>query len=142
MTHPPTAKGLRRRLLEKAYEAGWIRTGWKEAVCAQVRQLHKENPKLQNADETREIIAMLNEFRCRPTAWRLRVEDEAQGWGHPVLVLDFLEVGLTDDVDKRKRRQYERLWWRLDATEIMHLYVFRMDASGRLSPLVADTTVD
>ncbi len=83
---------------------------------------------------------MLAEVTCVPDAWRLKVEGPEQGWGYLVLVLEFLEVEVTHHVDDRKLVQYNNLWWALDATDMFHFRVFRMDRYGIVTPLLTEET--
>ncbi len=126
---------------------GWQRRRWKAAV----RDILK-TPERLGIDETivrrehvwleaRDVVDMVGELSCIPDAWRIKVEDRKQRWGHGVLVIELLEVEVTNHVSDNKMRKYERLWWHLDATEIACLRIFRMDRFGSVSPLLTGATV-
>lgn len=135
--------GRRRRmtrdqLIKRAARQGWRRHGWKKALRERLALMVRRNRGLREfQDEIPETFECLDAFRCRPTGWRLRVEGRAEEWGHSVLVLEFLQIGLT----QRQLVEFKTLWWRLDTSELMHLRVFLMDRTGRISPLVTDETI-
>lgn len=136
----------------------WKRLPWKRTVLRKLR----EEPWVDEADcsgatgdddDWRRLLSkvdedelawpirsMLLQVKCVPDAWRLRVEGPKEGWGYPVLVLEFLEIEVTNHIDDRKLIQYNNLWWGLDGTDMFHFRVFRMDRYGIVTPLLTEDT--
>lgn len=138
------ADTLHNRLVDRASADGWQRTGWRSAV----RRLLSETPWAGDGCDDPEAVSELFDelfggFTVVPDAWRVRIEKEGEGegWLHPVLAIEFLEVEVTSSVSVEKLRLYDMLWWRLDATEMFFLRVFRMDQFGLVFPLVTQETI-
>jgi hypothetical protein len=128
----------RAQLLKAAAQEGWQRIGWRRATRQALAEMLRRHRQLRRyGEEANAILECLADFRARPFAWRLKVEGKAEDWGHPVLVVEFLEMNVT----KAKLTEHTRLWWGLDASELMHLRTFLLDKTGRISPLVTDETI-
>lgn len=126
------------QLRKLATQHGWQRNGWRRATRQALAEMLQKHRQLRHySEDADEILECLADFRARPFAWRLRVEGMAEDWGHPVLVVEFLETTVT----RRKLAEHTRLWWGLDASELTHLRTFLLDKTGRMSPLVTDVNV-
>lgn len=75
--------------------------------------------KYRNAerDANDEVLAVINSRKYLPDAFRFVIEGYRHGWGHPVLVIEVLEVTVTHETPEHKLAWYEQLWWACDATE-------------------------
>jgi hypothetical protein len=77
----------------------------------------------------------------QPDAFRLKVEGTAEGWGHPVLVIEFAEIVVSHDVPAWKLDYYEDLWWLCDATELTHLRLWIVNRYGEKRCVLDDYPV-
>jgi hypothetical protein len=114
---------------------GWMRgLGWKLAVGRKVMEapFHGEE-----GEDGRMLAQVFKGSRFNPDAYRLKVEDEREGWGHPVLVVELAEIVVSHDIPPNKLDVIEKLWWACDATEYVHLRLHVMDRYGRMD-LVMD----
>jgi hypothetical protein len=127
------SNSLHNRLIDVACENGWTRTGWKAAVRRTLSRPPWDG-------EGGEIIEYVNAMPCTPDAWRFRLEGagDGPGWCYEVLVLELLEVEVTNPIDIHKLQQYEKLWWQMDGSSCFHLRVFRMDRYGFVVPFMAE----
>jgi hypothetical protein len=125
------------QLIRKACENGWQSgRGWKSSV----RKYFQQEP-WASSDTIEEILEIVNEIPCIPKAWRFRIEGKKEGWGTDrVLVLELLEVEVSNPVSDNKLDWYEHLWWAMDSSAMLHLRVFRMDRFGYVLPLNTEHT--
>jgi hypothetical protein len=123
------------RLINAACRNGWRQYGWKAAMRTYLCQA----PWRAEAEDSLEVI---QEMPCIPDAWRVRIEKEGEGpgWSYEVLVVELLEVEVTHPVDQNKFSYYERLWWAMDDSALLHLRVYRMDRYGFVLPLLTEHT--
>lgn len=70
-----------------------------------------------------DVFDLIRELHFLPDAFRFRIEGRPK-WGHPVLVLEVLEVVNTHPVGLLKIEKFEELWWRMDASERLHFRAF------------------
>lgn len=129
------ADTLHNRLIDVACQNGWSRDGWRAAVRARL----KEEPWSSDAED---VLGAVAEVSCVPDAWRIRVEHQGEGpeWNYDVLVVELLEVEVTNPIDQAKLVLYERLWWAMDGSSLIHFRVFRMDRYGFVLPFMTEST--
>lgn len=132
---------LHNRLIDRAIRDGWKRPPWKSELKAKLKESPWCGDGTGQDEENGEILELFGDLHCVPDAWRMHTEGKEEGWGHPVLVIEFLEVDVTSHCDERKLIEYDTLWWRLDGTEMFHLRVFQMDRFGLTKPLVTEDTI-
>jgi hypothetical protein len=132
---------LHNRLIDRALSDGWKRPPWKPQLRKYLKEAPWHGDGSDQDEDSDEILALFGDLHCVPDAWRMRVESESEGWLHPVLAVEFLEVDVTSHCDDRKLIEYDTLWWRLDGTEMFHLRVFQMDRFGLVKPLVTEDTI-
>jgi hypothetical protein len=126
-------------LIDRLCDRGWTRgTGWKAAI----RQKMSEEP-FRGTDgmEAEEISHALTRVRMNPDAFRLLVEGVAEGWGHPVLVIEAAEIVVHHDVPPGKLDTYEELWWACDASDTAHFRLHVMDRYGEMRCVLNDYPV-
>jgi hypothetical protein len=133
---------LHNRLVARAVrEDDWQTGPWRSAVRRRFREPPWAGDGNEDPELVQDIIDMVLRLRGIPDAWRIRAEGKEAGWGHSVLVLEFLEVEVTHQVPHWKVAEYAALWWLLDATSKFHFRVFRIDRYGLMSPLVTEDTI-
>lgn len=134
--HTAQSDTLHKRLIDVACRNGWVQRGWKAAI----RKHINEEPWCWDAEE---VLDVVHEMPCIPDAWRVRIEKPGDGsrWNYDVLVLELLEVEVTNPIDPSKLRYYVDLWWAMDSSSLFHLRVFRMDRYGFVLPLLTEHTV-
>jgi hypothetical protein len=116
---------LHDQLILKAGEHGWKSgKGWKNDV----RQRLSEKP--WSEDYLGDVLDLINVMPCIPDAWRFVVESEPEGWSEEILVIQLLEVEVTNPVSQEKQKWYERLWWSLDSTAYSNYHSTKVQVSG------------
>lgn len=123
-----TMSDLHRKLTDLAHENG----GWEVGVWkAPMRVLLQSEPWKRDADG---LTGYLGNVKARPDAWRISREGRAEGWGHDVLVLEFLEVEVGHRIDRNKLAEFANIFWMFDATDRFHFRAWKMDRFGIMSP--------
>ena len=132
---------LHSRILAKALSEGWTAGAWRDAVRARFLEKPFAGDGSDDPELVQDIVDMVLETQAIPDAWRIQIEGASEGWLHPVMVLEFLEVEVTHHLSEEKMSQYETLWWSLDATEWFHFRCLRIDRFGLQTPLVTEDTI-
>lgn len=91
-----------------------------------------------------ELAEVLREFSYRPDAWRLSRESPdtpGQNWSYPVLVLEFLEVEVTNGIVGNKKQAFINLFWAFDCSSSFYFRVWHMDRFGITRLYLDETTV-
>lgn len=126
---------LHKHLIEEELKNGWRTGKWRVPFL----QMLDADPWKRASDPF--LVSHINKFSFIPDLWRITVEGEKNGWGHDVLVVEFLEVEVTSPVTPEKCKAYQGLYWTFDGTEAFHLRVFRKDRWGYILPLVTGATM-
>lgn len=128
----------REAAIERAKERGWrvAEPGWREAFLALARKAERSQ---SFKGEARAVKEFFESHDPEPALWRGRIQGLKEGWGHPVAVLDVL---LRPRTGKNAMAQWIGLWWRFDATEVVDLCVYKMDAAGRMMLAVGEAMHD
>jgi hypothetical protein len=128
---------LHEQLIEQARVEGWNKDRWKKAFLHRI----KFDWEYDWYDENEDILEAINKSWCRPDAWRIVVEGPEHGWNFPLLILEFLEVEVSHQIDQSKKNAYIHLWFAFDDTQAFMLRVFRMDRFGNTFPYITENTV-
>lgn len=125
------------QLIRKACDHGWSSgRGWKSSVCSHLQQVP------WSEDAIADVLDVLEEMPCIPDAWRFLFEGKQEGWASDkILVIELLEVEVSNPVSNEKLEWYEHLWWAMDSTASLHLRIFRMDRFGYILPLCHEHTI-
>lgn len=95
--------------------------------------------------ELTEYAKAVRDLLVNPDAWRIVVEGPGpsidETWNYPMLILEFLEVEVTNGIDKAKMNKYRNLWWAFDASSSFHMRVYHMDKFGVIRPYMTSHTV-
>lgn len=127
------------RLIEQAAAQGWAKStaasNWRAGFRRATRERYWRDRAGEDVQEIIDLVA------ARPDAWRITIEGpetpDAE-WSHPVMVLEFLEVEVTNRINEDKRDHYRDIWGMFDGTDFFHFRVWRMDRFGYILPYVVD----
>ncbi len=79
-----------------------------------------------------DIIERINECGFLPDCWRCVIER----WNWHVLVLECLEVCVTHRLTETKLINYSNLWMDFDASDRLHLRLFRVNSDYTMSTVM------
>jgi hypothetical protein len=119
---------LHKILIEDCVKNGWKRIGFKKAIKKRLAM------KPWNECNDNYLVESINNFHIVPDCWRVIIEK----WNWPILVLEFIEICVTNDLSKLKLISYNDLWWDFDSSERCHLRLFRMNIDGTKSIVLDD----
>ena len=95
--------------------------------------------------ELTEYAKAVRDLLVNPDAWRIVTEGPGpsidETWRYPVLILEFLEVEVTNGIDKAKMNKYRNLWWAVDESSSLHMRVYHMDKFGVVRPYMTSQTI-
>lgn len=135
-------------LINKCIEDGWSKTGFKKKLksrlrlrpwfipCDQSESECKEDGRLcEDCVPVNELVEALDEFHVLPDAYKIKIES-GHPWSKPVLVVECLEVCVTNDLSYEKLCYYDNLWWAFDSSMRVHLRLIRMNRDGTTSTVI------
>ncbi len=115
-------------LIAELVAEGWLpAAGWKAAFR---RKVLEEPFCGEDGTDGLELSWIFSDARFMPDAYRLIVEGPSEGWGHPVLVLEFAEVVVTNQLPDWKVGLYQDLWWCCDGSGYTHMRLLVVNRYG------------
>lgn len=140
----PVSRGTptcHQKLCAQLKAEGWSVVGWREAVQKAFRRLPELTGCPDAQEEVDDLLELLAQMpRYVPDAWRIRVEGAEQGWLHPVVVFEIMEVEVSHRVPAHKLDSYVYAFWAMDASEYAHFRAFLMNRFGVVSDLATERT--
>jgi hypothetical protein len=130
---------LHSKLINDCIKTGWKHIGFREQLRKRLSMRPWNEDIGDDCDlEGNEILAALAELRVLPDCWRVKIER----WNWPVLVIEALEVCVTNDMSATKLQEYNNFWWTIDGTMRMHFRLFRMNRDGTTSVVLDKLPVE
>lgn len=137
---------LHSKLIDMCVSNGWNKSLFKKKIY---KILKKEpwcdeayNDILEESEEGCEnyepcdsdVIAAIKGLRVVPDCWRVSVEK----WNWDVLVIEFMEVCIENDISEGKMIKYENFWWAMDASSNFSFRLYRMNRDETVSVVIGD----
>jgi hypothetical protein len=119
-------KSMHERIIDDACARdGWQRRGWRIAIAKAFDDPSWAGEYAEDVEPAEWVWPLFRDLSRVPDAWRIRFEGKEHGWGHPVMVIEFLEVEISHPMGERKEHDYIAIWSALDDTDFYHFRVFR-----------------